>query len=153
MGVGVWGASWRSRVGVGFGVLSGGGDGGGWCWGQCWGVGGGGGGGGGGGWLSGRERERVERGRVNRIIYFYISAVSVLYHIPRQIPLPVTEGYSSKGLQDSENLTFHCTSEYTPAPHVILFLCPPPLSTIRTRSPMIVFFLSPCKESLVASRY
>jgi len=90
--------------------------------GQCWGVGGG----GGGGWLSGRERERVERGRVNRIIYFYISAVSVLYHIPRQIPLPVTEGYSSKGLQDSENLTFHCTSEYTPAPPSSRFpvLCP-----------------------------
>jgi len=64
----------------------------------------------------GRERERVERGRVNRIIYFYMSAVSILYHIPQQIPLPVTEGYSSKGLQDSENLTFHCTSEYTPAP-------------------------------------
>jgi len=54
--------------------------------GWCWGVGGG-----GGGWLSGRERERVERGRVNSIIYFYLSAVNVLYHIPRQIPLPVTE--------------------------------------------------------------
>jgi len=100
-------------VGVGGGVGSSG-----WCWGV--------GGGGGGGWLSGRERERVERGRVNCIIYFYMSAVSVLYHIPRQIPLPVTEGYSSKGLQDSENLTFHCTSEYTPAPTSSRFpvLCP-----------------------------
>jgi len=51
-------------VGVGGSVVSSG---------QCWGVGGG----GGGGWLSGREWERVERGRVNRIIYFYMSAVSV----------------------------------------------------------------------------
>jgi len=41
-----------------------------------------GGGGGGGGWLSSREWERVERGIVNCIIYFYMSAVSVLYHIP-----------------------------------------------------------------------
>jgi len=89
-------------VGVVGGVVSSG-----WCWGV---------GGGGGGWLSSREQERMERGRVNRIIYFYMSAVSVLYHIPQQIPLPVTEGYLSKGLQDSENLTFHCTSEYTPAP-------------------------------------
>jgi len=77
VGVGVWGVSWCSHVGIRFGVLDGGG-GGGWCWGRCWGVGGG----GGGGWLSGREWERVERGRVNRIIYFYMSAVSVLYHIP-----------------------------------------------------------------------
>jgi len=30
--------------------------------------------GGGSGWPSGREWERVERGRVNPIIYFYISA-------------------------------------------------------------------------------
>ena len=90
-------------VGVEGGVVSSG---------RCWGVGDG----GGDGWLSGREWERVERGRVNHIIYFYMSAVSVLYHIPRQIPLPVTKSYSSKGLQDSENLTFHCTSEYTPAP-------------------------------------
>jgi len=33
VGVGVWGASWRSCVGIGFGVLSGGHSGG-WCWGQ-----------------------------------------------------------------------------------------------------------------------
>ena len=65
-------------VGVGGSVASSG-----WCWGV--------GGGGEGGWLSGREQKRVERGRVNCIIYFYMSAVSVLYHIPRQIPLPVTE--------------------------------------------------------------
>ena len=51
-------------VGIGGGIASSG---------QCWGVGGG----GGGGWLSGREWERVERGRVNCIIYFYMSAVSV----------------------------------------------------------------------------
>jgi len=56
-------------VGVGGGVASSG-----WCWGV--------GGGGGGGWLSGREWKRVERGRVNHIIYFYMSAVSILYHIP-----------------------------------------------------------------------
>jgi len=102
-GLGCWVVVVVVVVGVGGGVASSG---------QCWGVGGG----GGGGWLSGRERERVERGRINCIIYFYMSAVSILYHIPQQIPLPVTKGYSSKGLQDSENLTFHCTSEYTPAP-------------------------------------
>jgi len=62
-GLGCWVVVVVVVVGVGGGVASSG---------RCWGVGGG----GGGSWLSGRERERVERGRVNRIIYFYMSAVS-----------------------------------------------------------------------------
>jgi len=67
VGVHMWASGlgcWVVVVGVGGSVVSSG---------RCWGVGGG----GGGSCLSGREQERVERGRVNHIIYFYMSAVSV----------------------------------------------------------------------------
>ena len=107
-------------------------------------------------WMHQRRGEGVMwilNSSVNCIIYFYMSAVSISISHSTTNSTSCNWGLFVKRTPRILGTSPSTLPLYIPQPHVISFSCPPPLSMIHTQPPMIVFFLSPCKEWSITSLY